>query len=51
MDHEGEQEELEGLRGCVEKFRLAKGDDVLDWNLDEYFLDGIEYRPDHRHVK
>ena len=42
---------VEKLKGCVEKFILVKGDDTLDWCLDECFLDGIGHRLDHREVK
>jgi hypothetical protein len=40
---------LEQLRGCVEKFEIVTGDDALDWNMDDYFFDGLEVRRD-RHT-
>jgi len=33
--------ELEELRGSIETFKLVVGDDVLDWNVDDHFLDGL----------
>jgi len=32
---------LEELRGCVARVELLLGDDTLDWNLDNYFLNGV----------
>ncbi|KAF9781150.1 hypothetical protein BJ322DRAFT_255249 [Thelephora terrestris] len=40
---------LEQLRGCVEKFEIVTGDDALDWNMDDYFFDGLDVRRD-RHL-
>ena len=40
---EGEGEVPEVLRRCIEKFRLATGDDAFDWDTDKYFLDGLEH--------
>ena len=47
----GEGEELVELRRCIEKFRLATGDDVLDWDIDGYFLDGLGHLRNHRNVQ
>lgn len=32
---------VEKLRECVERVGLLFEDEVLDWNLDKYFLDGV----------
>jgi hypothetical protein len=48
---EGDVEEPEVLRRCIEKFGLAMGDDVLDWDTDKYFLDGLERLRNRRIVK
>jgi len=32
---------VEELRGYIETFELVVGDDALDWNVDDYFLDGL----------
>ena len=37
---------LEQLKECVEKFDMVVGDDALDWNLDDYFFDGLDVRRD-----
>jgi len=35
---------LELLRSGVEKLEVVTGDDVLDWDVDKYFLDGLEHQ-------
>ena len=37
---------LELLRGSVEKIELAFGDDVMDWDIDNFFFDGLSIRRD-----
>ena len=34
---------VEGLKSCVEKLEVVAGDDVLDWDVDKYFLDGLDH--------
>jgi len=34
---------LKELGGCVEKLEVVAGDDVLDWSVDKYFLDGVKH--------
>lgn len=34
--------DLEELRRYIGTFKLVTGDDALDWNVDEYFLDGLD---------
>ena len=48
---EGKGEELEELRGCVERFGLATGGDVLDWDINEYFLDGLDHLRNRRNAR
>ena len=33
---------LEELRGSIETFKLV-GDEALDWNVDDHFLDGLDF--------
>jgi len=47
-DSEGEVEEL---RGCIENFRLVTGDNALDWDIEEYFLDGLGHLRNRRDVQ
>ena len=46
--------ELEGaeleLKGCIEKFELVTGDDVLGWESDDYFFKGLEYLREHQDI-
>ena len=35
-------EVLGQLKSCVEKLEVFTGDDVLDWDIDKHFLDGLE---------
>ncbi|KAF9781176.1 hypothetical protein BJ322DRAFT_1079473 [Thelephora terrestris] len=37
---------LKQLRGCIEKLEIKTGDDALDWNVDDYFFDGLDVRRD-----
>ena len=34
---------LEELRRWVETVKFVTGDDILDWNVDDYFLDGLDH--------
>ena len=34
---------LEELRECVEKLEIFAGDDVLNWEIDKYFLDRLDH--------
>jgi hypothetical protein len=34
--------DLEELRRYIGTFKLVMGDDALDWNVDDYFLDGLD---------
>ena len=36
-------EVLDELRKNVEKLEVFMGDDALDWDVDKYFLDGLEH--------
>ena len=42
---------LEGLGRCVEKLEVVVGDDVLDWDVDKYFLDGFDRLQTSRDVQ
>lgn len=42
---------LELLRSCVEKLEVVTGDDVLDWDVDKYFLDGLESLRKNREIQ
>ena len=33
----------QGLKKCVERLEVIVGDDVLDWDVDKYFLDGLDH--------
>ena len=46
-----EVEEWEELRGCIEEFKLVTGDDILDWDIDRYFLGGLEHLRSHENVE
>ena len=48
---ERQTEELTELRGCVGKFELVMGDDVLGWDIDRYFLDGFDHFRNRRNVQ
>ena len=39
------------LGECVEKVEVVRGDDVLDWNVDKYFLDGLDHLQRNRDVQ
>ena len=39
---ESESESESELRECVGKLEVVRGDDVLDWDVDKYFLDGLD---------
>ena len=39
------------LRECVEKLEVVRGDDVLDWDVDKYFLDGLDHLQKIRDVQ
>lgn len=41
---------LEQLRECVGRLEIVMGDDVLDWNIDDYFFDGLEHVRRDRHL-
>ena len=34
---------LEELRECVERLEVVRGDNVLDWDVDKYFLDELDH--------
>ena len=34
---------LEELRRCVGELEVVLGDDILDWDIDKYFLDGLDH--------
>jgi len=42
---------LKGLKSCVGELEVVAGDDVLDWDLDKYFLDGLEHLQKNRDVR
>lgn len=42
---------LDRLRECVEKLEIVMGDDALDWDVDKYFLDGLEHLQKNRDVE
>ena len=39
----GSEVALQELRECVERLEVVRGDDVLDWDVDKYFLDGFDH--------
>jgi len=43
--------DLDELRRCVGKLEVVIGEDALDWNLDKYFLDGLEHLQQNRDVQ
>ena len=45
------EEELEELISCIRKFEIVTGDDILDWDIDRYFLDGFEHLKNPRNVQ
>ena len=49
---EWEFEEAVGeLREYVERLEAVPGDDVLDWDVDKYFLDGLDHLQKIRDVQ
>ena len=47
----GSDRVLEELRRCVERLEFIAGDDVLDWDVDKYFLDGLDHLQMNRDVE
>ena len=47
----GSDRVLEELGRCVEKLEVVVGDDVLDWDVDKYFLDGLDHLQMNRDVE
>ena len=45
------REYFEELRERVEKLEIFTGDDVLDWDVDKYFLDGFDHLQKNRDVQ
>ena len=41
---------LDQLRACVGEFEVTVGDDVLGWDVDRYFLAGLDHLRDRRDV-
>ena len=41
---------LEELKECIERFEVTVGDNVLEWDLDKYFLDGLEHLQERRSI-
>ena len=39
------------LERCVGKLEVVLGDDALDWDVDKYFLDGLEHLQKNRDVE
>ena len=42
---------LTELRSCVGELEVVTGDGVLDWDVDKYFLDGLEHLQKSRGVR
>ena len=42
---------LEELKMCVERLEVVIGDDVLDWDVDRYFLHGLDHLQDNRDIQ
>jgi len=40
---QGCEQILEESRGCIERFEVTVGDSALRWNVDKYFLDGLDH--------
>ena len=45
------EEDLDKLRKCVERLEVAEEDDALDWDVDKYFLDGLDHLQKNRDVQ
>ena len=43
--------DLDELKRCVGKLEVVIGEDALDWNVDKYFLDGLEHLQQNRDVQ
>ena len=41
----------EGFRECIEELEVVTGDDVLDWDIDKYFLDGLDHLQKNQDVQ
>ena len=46
-----DREVLSGLERCVGKLEVVIGDGVLDWDVDKYFLDGLEHLQGNRDLE
>ena len=44
-------EVLDELKTCVEKLEVVMGDEIFDWDVDEYFLDGLDHLQNNRRVE
>ena len=42
---------LEELRECIERLEVFTGDDILDWDDDKYFLDGLDHLQKNRDIR
>ena len=40
-----------GLRRRVKRLEVVVGDDILDWDVDKYFLDGLDHLQKNRDVQ
>jgi hypothetical protein len=45
------KEVLEALEECIERFEVTVGDNVLEWDVDKYFLDGLDHLRERRDVR
>ena len=45
------EEDLHKLRKCVERLEVVEEDDALDWDVDKYFLDGLDHLQKNRDVQ
>ena len=48
---QGWDRDLEELKECVEKLEVFTGDDILDWDIDKYFLDGFDHLQKNQEVR
>ena len=51
LEDPGLKQVLEELEECIERFEVTVGDNVLEWDVDKYFLDGLEHLRERRDVR
>ena len=51
LEGSGLEQVLGELEECIEKFEVTVGNNVLEWSVDKYFLDGLEHLRERRDVR